>query len=140
MIQGSTAAAPWTDRAGTATSNRCPDSVNVWCTGVAPAPSPVVAPPTVSCSAAVSVAAARSQRSGTNTTTNPGRTTPRMRRGASRTRKSPLVPSRSVSRGVARVPERVLARASAAGTPVTPPRSIPGTVIAGMPETRVAGR
>jgi hypothetical protein len=101
MIQGSTAAAPATGMRGTATSNRCPASVNALCTVAPPAWSPADVPPIVSCSLGVSAAAARSHSSDANTTTNPGSTIPFVRRGANLMRNSPLAPSRRVVRGVA---------------------------------------
>lgn len=73
MIQGSTAAAPLTALRGTATWNRCPPAVNDRWT-VAPRSSPFAgAAPVVSCNDGVSVAAARSHTSDTNTMANPVR-------------------------------------------------------------------
>ena len=47
MTHGRTAAAPETDSSGTATSNRCPASMNVLRTAAAPPRSPAEVPPTV---------------------------------------------------------------------------------------------
>ena len=140
MIQGRTTAAPETDSSGTATSNRCPASVNVLRAAAAPPRSPAEVPPTASCTGAVSVAAARNEGSDTNNTTNAGMPTPPMGLGANLMRKSPFSPSRRVARGVARTSSSALARVTAAAMPDSPPRSIPGVSMGGMPETRVAGR
>src|SRR5207253_5944082 len=97
-------------------------------------------PPTASRTGAVSVTAARNEDSDTNNTTDAGRTTPPVRLGAKLMRKSPSSPSRRVVRGVARTASWALARVTAAATPDSLPRSIPGVSMGGMPETRVAGR
>ena len=101
MTQGRTAAAPETDSSGTATLNRCPASMNMLRTAAAPPRSPAEVPPTVSCTGAVYVAAARNEGSDTNNTTNAGMPTPPMGLGANRAIRSPVSPSGRVARGVA---------------------------------------
>ena len=100
MIHGSTAAAPWTERPRHHDVESLARLRERGAHGSRAFISAEV-PPTVSWNDAVSVAAARSHTSDTNTTTKPGWTTRPIRRGANLMRKSPFVPSRRVARGVA---------------------------------------